>query len=261
MENKNEFLGYFDGNANLSEILAAIESLPDTTKNFMADLFSNAPLSIFQAMRLEEYKKGEVFIRETAPADKVYFLIRGRVQAVENRVLGISYNFTHYNAFESFGTMEILLDYDAYRATLVADTDCQFLVLTREDYARWTETDSHALKLISKETCEYLLEEARKDRLLRFLSGKDSLMMLFMKEYEEMMDDNDICRFTLTRQQLSEFSGLSLRTVNRAIQTIEEEGYVQHSRGHFQINAEQYNRIKKYINSFIADEGFGGTEV
>ena len=174
MENKNEFLGYFDGNANLSEILAAIESLPDTTKNFMADLFSNAPLSIFQAMRLEEYKKGEVFIRETAPADKVYFLIRGRVQAVENRVLGISYNFTHYNAFESFGTMEILLDYDAYRATLVADTDCQFLVLTREDYARWTETDSHALKLISKETCEYLLEEARKDRLLRFLSGKDS---------------------------------------------------------------------------------------
>jgi CRP/FNR family cyclic AMP-dependent transcriptional regulator len=253
MFTNSKLLNDAEGNENLNKIMMAIESLPEDTKKHLQELFKHAPLFIFQAMQLKEMKKETYFIREKMPADRVFFMISGRVQAVEHRVLGTSYNFTHYNAFESFGTMESLLDYDLYRTTLVTEVDSQFLVLSREDYEKWTETDSHALKIISKETCEYLLEEARRDRLLRFLSGKDSLLMLMMLEYEERHEDG-VCRFELTRQQLSEFSGLSLRTVNRAVQSLEEEGFLHHNRGHFKIDSEQYIKIKEYMNGFVADE-------
>jgi CRP/FNR family cyclic AMP-dependent transcriptional regulator len=254
MVDKDGILAIAGQNENVNKIVKAINSLPSERKAYLNELFLHAPFFIFQVMELVEYKKGTVFIREKKPADCVYFLIDGRVQAIEHRVLGTSYNFTHYNAFESFGTMESLLDYDRFKTTLVTDTDCKFLVMNREDYQKWTEEDSHALKMISKETCEYLLTEARRDRLLRFLSGKDSLLMLMALTYEESHTGDGKCEFELTRQQLSEFSGLSLRTVNRAVQSLEEEGFWTHNRGKFAINEKQYQKIKEYMNGFVSDE-------
>ena len=254
MIDRDGILTQKETNGNIHKIVKAVDSLPAERKAYLNELFLHAPFFVFQVMEMTVYKKGTIFIREKMPADRVYFLIEGRVQAMEHRVLGTSYNFTHYNAFESFGAMESLLDYDRFKTTLITDTDCKFLVISREDYQRWTEEDSHALKMIAKETCEYLLTEARRDRLLRFLSGKDSLLMLMALTYEENHSADGRCVFELTRQQLSEFSGLSLRTVNRAVQSLEEEGFLNHIRGKFVIDGKQYQKIKEYMNEFVSDE-------
>ncbi len=253
MVKKDSFIKGQEEKENLSLIMNSIENLPKEIADYVKELFRNAPLFVFKNMRRKVFPKGTVFIREKMPATLVYFLVRGRVEAMEHRVLGTKYNFTHYNAFESFGPLESFLDCDLYKTSLETEEECEFLVMSRKDYENWTKNDSHALKMIAKETCYYLLDEARKSRLLRFLSGKDELLVLMMLEYEERKNENGVCKFKLTRQQLSEYSGLSVRTVNRAVLSLEEEGFLKHKRGNFNIDVQQYRKIKSYINNFIEE--------
>lgn len=238
---------------NINIIMNIVNSLPRDNRLYTQKLFQNAPLFVFKSISIKKLPKDTIFINENMPATLVYFLIKGRVEAIEHRVLGSKYNFTHYNAFESFGTMESLLDYDLYKTSLITEEECTFFVMSRENYEKWTNVDSNALKMISKETCEYLLDEARKSRLLRFLSGKDSILVIMMLEYEERKNKDGVCKIKLTRQKLSQYSGLSIRTVNRAILALEEEGFLSHSRGNFKIDIEQYNKIKSYISEFVSD--------
>lgn len=241
----------FRGNDNMNSIIVAIDNLPSADRDYVYDIFKNAPFSIFQEMSLLTIHKGKVFIQEEAPADRIYYLLEGEVQAVEHRVLGSSYYYMNFRAVEVFGPMEVLLDMKCYRTTLMTKTDCKFIMLKRESYERWIENDAHVLRIDSKATCTYLLKESRRSRLFRFMSGKDSILMMIMQEYEERADERGICEMQWTRQQLSEYSGLSLRTVNRAVQAMEDEGYINHHRGYFKINKEQYNRIKEYLDSFV----------
>lgn len=240
-------------NIAVNKIVEYTHTLPAAIQATVNELFKNVPLSVFDEIEIKEIPKGTYFIRENEPADRVMFLLRGDVSAQEHRVLGTSYKFTGYSAFETFGTMECLLGYRLYAATLVTESDCSFFVMKRSDYERWTDKDSHALKMITKDTCEYLLREARRDRVFRFLSGKDSLLMFLALEYEDRVDEKGNCRITLTRQELAEFSGLSIRTVNRAVQTLEEEGFFTHNRSVFRIDREQYRKIREYLNEFVED--------
>lgn len=233
-------------------ILKYTENLSSAVQGTLHQLFKNAPLSTFEEMEIREMPKGSYIVRENEPADSIFFLIKGEVSALEHRVLGTSYKFTGYSAFESFGTMESLLEYDLYAATLLTETDCSFIQMDRGAYERWTEKDSHVLKMLTKDTCEYLLREARRDRVFRFLSGKDSLLMMLALEYEDRADEKGNCRLVFTRQQLAEFSGLSVRTVNRAVQTLGEEGFFEHNRSVFRIDRQQYRKIRDYLNEFIS---------
>lgn len=238
--------------AAFNSIVKYTNDMPVAVQDVLNELFKNAPLSVFNEIEIKEIPEKTYFVRENEPADRVFFLINGEASALEHRVLGTSYKFTGYSAFESFGTMESLLGYDLYAATLETETDCSFLIMERSAYERWTEKDSHALKMLTKDTCEYLLREARRDRVFRFLSGKDSLLMMLALEYEDRADEKGNCRLNFTRQQLAEFSGLSVRTVNRAVQTLDEEGFFDHSRSVFRINRQQYRKIREYLNEFIS---------
>ncbi|MQN02136.1 MAG: Crp/Fnr family transcriptional regulator [Lachnospiraceae bacterium] len=239
--------------AAVNSILDYSEQLPESVQDVLKELFKNAPLGIFQEMEIREIPSGTHFVRENDPASRVYFLIKGEVSAIEHRVLGTNYKFTTYSAFESFGTMESLLGYDLYAATLQTETDCIFFKMERSAYERWMDKDSHALKLLTKDTCEYLLREARRDRVFRFLPGKDSLLMLLALEYEDRADQKGNCRLTFTRQQIADFSGLSVRTVNRVVQQLDEEGFFDHNRSVFKINKQQYRKMREYLNRFISD--------
>ena len=61
--------------------------------------------------------------------------------------------------------MEILGGMERYKTSLAAVEKSIFLRIGRDQYERWLKSDSNAFQMETKEIVNYLLEQARKERL------------------------------------------------------------------------------------------------
>ena len=178
--------------------------------------------------------------------DTIYILVEGVVKATDYRVQEIAYDYTRFYPVEVFGAMEFLMGFELYRTTLVTETDCRFLCVSKDQFSRWMLSDIHAVLEQVKAMGVYLLEQVRKERLFLFLQGSDRLFLLFMEIYRKS-SHRGTCRIQLARKDLSNSTGLCIKTVNRCVSQMEEKGYISREGRTIIIDEEQYRRIKAVV--------------
>ncbi len=216
----------------------------------LAEYFKSAPLWLVESLQMEELKKGTIFIREGEPADTVFVLVKGIVGATDYRIYGMSYDFMRYDKVYAFGGMEFIMDYDRYRTTLRAMTDCTLLKLSRAVFEKWMYSDIRAMKYEAKQIGEYLLEEGRNSRLFLFLQGSDRLALLFVERYEKYQK-NDRLYLKGNRQNLADETGLCVKSISRGIKKFMEDGLIQKEGKQIVIGREQYEGLKRIISEKV----------
>lgn len=231
---------------SMEQILSLIQGLDESEREYLEDYFSEAPLWLMQSFQIQNLEKGTIFIREQEEVTMVYILVKGIVKAVDHRVLGIAYDYMRFYPIKVFGTMEILLDRKIYETTLCTVTKCTMLAISLKKFEEWVRSDKHVLLLEIKTMGNYLLEQAKKERIFLFLQGEDRMILLFKRLYEQN-NENDNCALHITRQELSESSGLCVKTINRSVKSMEEKGYITKKGYTIEISGIQYLKMKEYI--------------
>ena len=91
---------------------------------------------------------------------------------------------------------------------------------------------------------QYLLEQARNNRVFLFLQGADRLIMLLtiMYEQSEVVEDLTIAN---DRQKLSDYTGLSVKTITRAVQSWSLRGCLVALAVSVTVNQQQYELMKE----------------
>ncbi|MEG1458295.1 MAG: Crp/Fnr family transcriptional regulator [Acetivibrio sp.] len=227
----------------MNKLLDVLNQLEEQPKSILTELFENAPVWLVESCNILELEKNEIFIREKDKVNKVYILTKGIVKASDLRMFGIVYDFCQYEAIEILGGMELYLDCDTYRTTLITKTPCQFIVLDKDAFKKWMLQDNNALWMHSRTVIRYLLEETRKERAFLFLQGIDRVYLLFEHLYEQNAVDGK-CMIKLTRQQISDETGLSIKTINRALKQMMEDNSVHVQGSKVTILQEQYEEMK-----------------
>ena len=100
---------------------------------------------------------------------------------------------------------------------------------------------------------EYLLEQARDSRMLLFLQGADRVAFLLMKRYRKYAQ-NGVLKMKGDRQELSDFTGLCMKTISRSIKKFKENGMITTQGSYITINYEQYRRMKEMISEILAED-------
>ena len=239
----------------IGTVLEQINSISKGQKEYLSSLFREAPLWLMDCMTIYKCDKDVVFIREGTPVDSVLIMVEGAVKAVDHRIFGIEYDYMRFYAVKMFGSMEMLLDIDQYKTTLKTVTPCIFLVIPGERFIDWIDKDMNALRMETKSMGTYLLEQGRRERSFLFLNGMDRLMMVFMRSYEWQHADNENggCVVNYTRQELSDNSGLSVKTINRSVKKLVEDGYISRRGNKILISTEQYEAISEYLNKIVIE--------
>ena len=241
-------------NNSLSRIAPFLEKIPEDRRIQFENYFATAPLWLLESLSIEEMKKGTVFIREGEPADTVYLIGTGTVKATDYRIYGISYDFMLIrNKVYAYGGMEVIMDLDTYRTTLQTVTKCTVLKVSRAQFQRWLSSDIVALKNESKLVAEYLLEEARNSRAFLFLQGSDRLALLLVNHFEKYSVDG-IYRMKGNRKELSDCTGLCLKTINRSIKKFCESGVITQDGRDLILNQDQYMKLKDIVTTILAED-------
>lgn len=234
----------------MNEVVELIDELHTKERDYLNNYLANAPKWLLEAFQIVRIKKGNAFIHENAYVDTVYILVEGVVKATDYRVQEIAYDYARFYPVEVFGAMEFLMGYEEYKTTLITETDCRFLRVSKDQFAKWMLTDIHAVLEQVKAMSVYLLEQVRKERLFLFLQGADRLFLLFMQIYQKSAR-HKVCRIRLTRKDLSNSTGLCIKTINRCVKKMEEDGYISREGRTIVIDWDQYQIIKAVVSEKI----------
>lgn len=238
----------------LDYALPQLKSISENRRKQFEDYFRTAPVWLIESFVVEEMEKGTVFVREGEPVDTIYFIISGAIKATDYRIYGISYDFMMIRRkVYAYGGMEVIMDIERYRTTLQTVTRCVVLKIPKIYFKRWLLSDIAALKNESKLMAEYLLEEARENRAFLFLQGPDRLAFLLQRNYEKY-SVKGVLRMNGNRKELSDSTGLCLKTINRAVKKFEEAGWITIEKRELVINHDQYLCLKNIVTEILAED-------
>ena len=116
--------------------------------------------SICQERRVPE---GQVIIKEGERGSEMFIMLKGRVEIQRRTRAGDDYTVVMLRAEDNvfFGEMA-LIDDDTRSATIVATTDSEFLVITKEDFIRLGAEFPQIALPITREIAKILASRLRK---------------------------------------------------------------------------------------------------
>lgn len=237
----------------LFEAFPRLTQLPSEKRAQVFAHFTAAPQWLLEHISIVEFPANTIFIQEGMPARDIYVVASGTVKAIEYRVLGVQYDFIQFTKVYALGGMEVLMDLDRYRTTLKTMEPCIAIRISREVFSRWLSEDNTSLKYESKLMGEYLLEQGRLAREYMFLPGPERLAKLLIRKYEEKAE-NGFLIVSSNRQVLSNETGFGIKTVNRAVKSLSDGGYITKSDRTIVVNREQYHSLKRLIGMIIAPD-------
>jgi CRP/FNR family cyclic AMP-dependent transcriptional regulator len=110
------------------------------------------------------YPKGKYIIREGDSGDELFIILNGEIDIVKNTLQNEQYTVTTMNAdMGSVNVGEIaLIDNDRRSASVVANTDCECLVITRDDFIKFGDENPTAGLAITRSIASQLCANLRK---------------------------------------------------------------------------------------------------
>ncbi len=234
----------------MKEVTDLIASLQHKDRDYLNNFLANAPKWLLESFQVVHIKKNTAFIHENAEVNTVYILVEGIVKATDYRVYECVYDYARFSPVETFGAMEFLVGCTKYKTTLITETDCRFLRISKDQFEKWMVSDIHAVLMQVNSMTGYMLEQVRKERLFLLLQGTDRLYLLFMQMYQKS-SDHKVCRIRLTRKEMAGSTGLSTKTVDRCLREMEKEGSIAKEGRTILIDEKKYQMIEKLISEKI----------
>lgn len=179
----------------------------------------------------------------------IIFLVHGILWAREDFKTGDKLYFNRFRSPEIFGEMELLAGQNTYAATLMAESRCEFVQIPVEDYKTYLlenpEFLYHRCHLIIKR----VLKEQAKSRMHMVMNATDRIKALLVYYYEEAYGDT-VKELRITRQQLADETGFAVKTINRSIKQLEDDGYLEIIGHRMRISDDQIQAMNKSFEDY-----------
>ena len=130
---------------------------------------------------------------------------------------------------------------------------CIAIQISREQFEKWLMSDISAMKYEAKLMGEYLLEQGRLAREYMFLPGPERIAKLLIQKYDKYAE-NGVLTLRTNRQTLANESGFGIKTVNRAVKSLADGGYITKNERCIVVTHAQYLSLQRLIAMIIAPE-------
>ncbi len=225
----------------LMKLAAACEQ---ERRQYLAKFFEFIPNAVVESFQYIEVKKGQSIIIEGQPCEYVYIVLEGDIKGIDYHLTGSAYSFMDFSKMYILGDFEGFSYTPDYIITLYAALDCRLLKVSAACYHSWMKHDENALLLRLNNILGILTSERRMDRNFLHLGCKGRLINYLVRYYEK----NRACeskqvKVALTQAELAEKVGANIRSVQRAIASLENENLVSIVNRKMMLSHEQYEKL------------------
>lgn len=231
------------GGENLTHrILKQIKQFPNANTEFLEHLFQSELDKFMDEGDIIHVKEGIRFITSREKITKVWILITGDVNVIEEYRSGTAYIFQENHTPSVFGEMELIANMDFFMASLIAKTDCLLVTIPVKSYLNHIKSNSALLFERAGLNLRVLLEGERDNRIYLQLQSIDRMKLYFIKRYDVNGAKED-CILKIPYQQIADATGYSVKTVLRSVNKLKEQGHVSAEGQKIRITKEQYKKM------------------
>lgn len=223
----------------LEEVLKKVPAL--------ADYLRDMPKEYRQRFVIRVHPPGYIIHQKDSPLD--YF---GIVASGEHRVIN---EFENGNIFmieknepiDFIGEVTILAGMPKTSVTIETISESVILYLSRADFEAWIAQDIHFLRLVSAKVALKLYRSSYNRGAKLFYPPQFLLLDYLLTYVQEHSFLEDVITIKKTRNELYEEIGISVKTLNRTIARLKEEGLFSLYKGKITMNHQQVEAVKQRI--------------
>ncbi len=145
--------------------------------------------------------------------------------------------------------MEVIGNIEKYRASLVTYSKCVLIVMRTYHYLQFLQTSTDYLFKRTRLIINRELDEHLNLRTFLMIKSVDRLKLFFIDYINHNGFISDVCEIKITRKQIMEDIGYSVKTVNRSMKKLQSEGYLKTVGQKILISRSQYEMMKDSIDS------------
>lgn len=216
----------------------------------LKDLVRDMPKHIRERCRVKKTGSGVEILRKHEKMEYVYILCEGECDVLTAFKGGQLYVFGkagHKNGgLYLIGEQEVLAGISESQATVRTVSECRFLQLTQKDFWEWIQKDPHAAIILLKHLATRLNAATQEAGLQLYYPNIYQLKKYLVEQFEESREEN--VRFKVKRQQIADELGISLRSVERGVRELKEQGLVRIVKGKMEINRAEVEAIRDTLD-------------
>ena len=222
-----------------------IKLLPLKEQEYMRRLFAGCTEEIRNHMFVMEAEEGKNFIKAGDKCRNIFVILKGRAKGIDMQIQEKIYIFKEFGPGRILGEFECLSGIPEYSITIRAVTPCTFWVIPSAMYLRWMRRDGNAMFLRTQKLLYELTYQTRDDRKYLLLNSYDRLILYFMERYEKTAE-KERAAIADSRDEIASAIGTCVKTVNRNVRKLQEQGRLTLKGGRIFISEVQYHVMKAY---------------
>lgn len=227
---------------SLSKLLPLVN---DNDKNMLVNLFKNAPSYITDQAVVKNLAPGQALLYADHKAEAIYIHITGKLAGVDTFETGVIYNFMELIPVNIIGEFEAFSGTDNYLINIRAMTHATLISIDTKDFLRWMQEDNGALYIICRLQALKLSLELKINREYLFLDSYDRLMLYLYQYCKKASSNTTITAIRKKRSEIADEIGFCVKTINRAINKLENDGLISGGRNIIEISPVQFSLIQK----------------
>ncbi len=180
------------------------------------------PISLLEKfdVTLKMYSKDRIIFEEGEKAQFYYQIKEGQLKMFNRTEDGKEFVQGYFENGQSFGEPPLFCDskYPAAAATL---TDCTIFVLSKLDFFELLKSNPEINLKFTKAICKRMIYKAKIVKEVSIYPPEHRILTL-LNHLKINNSSNELYEVPLTRQQISDLTGLRVETVIRAIKKLEK---------------------------------------
>ncbi|MBS1113177.1 MAG: fnr-2 [Nitrospirae bacterium] len=202
------------------ELLQNIQLFSSLTENELQDVAGK--------IRIEEFRKNEIVMREEDTNEFMYIILAGQVKVIQATEDGKEILLAIHKTHEFFGEVS-LIDGKTSPATVQASEDSFIAIISRKDFHSLISAQGKVLDALLQILCGRLRDSWRRIYLLNFKHASDRVKTLFFSlsfENGSKTPDGIVLNLKLTHQEIADMTGLTRESVTRVLDKLQKDGAI-----------------------------------
>ena len=226
------------------QLLKHISKKDQERYQYLSEFFEFLPDIMVDEFRYCEVKKGGNIILGGEAAKYVYFVLDGDVKGIDYYQTGSVYSFIDLTKMYILGDFELFSDIPEYMISIYADRDCKLLKIPANRYMKWIRHDENALYMRLSKVLRVLTTERMLDRRYLHMGCKERVINYLILYYEKnTKSSSQSVTIHLTQSELSEIVGFNIRSIQRAVSSLEDENLITIINRKMVLSQEQYLKL------------------
>lgn len=186
------------------------------------------------------FKKNSIVIMKDEPAEYAYFILDGNLALQNEYADGNIYKFSDLGKGVIIADLEVLSGEYKNAATAIAKVDTWMLRVGLSDFERELRTDLEFLYFVASHMAKKMYTSSHGRGMNLYKPGVSLITNYLIKYVKKTGFFEETVKIQKKRQEISDEIGISIRTVNRAVRELKNEGIISIVKGKITLNKKQY---------------------